>query len=231
VLTAVSYNIHQCVGTDGKCDPQRIAAVIQDTKADIIGLQEVDFSPLGARKSHQLDYLAEATRMRAVAGPTIRRADIEFGNALLTCLEIIAVRFHDLTVVRRQPRGVIDAEIVYDDRIIRVLVTHFGLALNERRRQAQALLKILRQQKANYALTLVIGDINEWRPRGFALYSLNHHLGKAPSLRTFPSFFPVFALDRIWVNPRAALMHIKIANNGLVRTASDHLPILATVKV
>ena len=80
-------------------------------------------------------------------------------------------------------------EIVWDGKIIRVLVTHFGLALNERRRQAQALVRILRQQKANYALTLVIGDINEWRPRGFALYSLNNHLGKAPARRTFSFFF------------------------------------------
>jgi endonuclease/exonuclease/phosphatase family metal-dependent hydrolase len=231
LLTAVSYNIHQCVGTDGKCDPQRIAAVIQDTKADIIGLQEVDLNPLGAKKSHQLDYLAEATGMRAVAGPTIRRADIVFGNALLTCREIIHVRFHDLTVVRRQPRGVIDAEIVCEGKIIRVLVTHFGLALNERRRQAQSLIKILRQQKASYTLTLVIGDINEWRPRGFALYSLDGHMGKAPSRRSFPSFFPVFALDRIWVKPRTALLHVKITNNGLARTASDHLPVLATFNV
>jgi endonuclease/exonuclease/phosphatase family metal-dependent hydrolase len=230
LLTAVSYNIHQCVGTDGKRDPHRIARVIQDTKADIIGLQEVDFNP-GEKKSHQLDYLAEATGMRAVAGPTIRRADIEFGNALLSCREIIAVRFHDLTVVRRQPRGVIDAEIVCDGKIIRVLVTHFGLALNERRRQAQSLVRILRQPKANYALTLVIGDINEWRPRGFALYSLDSHMGKAPSRRTFPSFFPVFALDRIWVKPRSALLQVKIANHGLARTASDHLPVLATVNL
>jgi endonuclease/exonuclease/phosphatase family metal-dependent hydrolase len=229
LLTAVSYNIHQCVGTDGKRDPQRIATVIQDTKADIIGLQEVDFNLFGERKSHQLDYLADTTGMRAVAGPTIRRADIEFGNALLTCLEITSVRFHDLTVVRRQPRGVIDAEILCDGKIVRVLVTHFGLALNERRRQAQSLIRILRQHRDDYALTLVIGDINEWRPRGFALYSLNSHLGKAPSRRTFPSFFPVFALDRIWVKPRAALLQIKIANNGAARTASDHLPVLAIV--
>lgn len=231
LLTAVSYNIHQCVGIDGKRDPQRIAAVIQETRADIIGLQEVDFNPAGDKRSHQLDYLAEATGMKAVAGPTIRRTDVEFGNALLTRSDIIRVRFHDLTVVRRQPRGVIDAEIMCEGKLVRVLVTHFGLALNERRRQAQSLLKILRQPKANYALTLVIGDINEWRPRGFALYSLNSHLGKAPSRRTFPSFFPVFALDRIWVTPRAALLQIKIANNGLARTASDHLPVLATVNV
>ena len=231
MLTAVSYNIHQCVGTDGKRDPQRIAAVIQETKADIIGLQEVDFNSLGVRKSHQLDYLAEATGMSAVAGPTIRSADIQFGNALLTSREIIHVRLHDLTVVRRQPRGVIDAEILCDGKIIRVLVTHFGLALNERRRQTQSLLKILRQPKANYALTLVIGDINEWRPRGFALYSLNSHLGKAPSRRTFPSFFPVFALDRIWVTPRRALVQVKIPRNGLARIASDHLPVLAIVNL
>jgi endonuclease/exonuclease/phosphatase family metal-dependent hydrolase len=41
----------------------------------------------------------------------------------------------------------------------------------------------------------------------------------------------VFALDRIWVKPRTALLHVKITNNGLARTASDHLPVLATVNV
>ena len=231
MLTAVSYNIHQCVGTDGKRDPERVAAVIRDTKADIIGLQEVDFSPVGEKRSHQLDYLAEVTGMKAIAGPTIRRTDIEFGNALLTSTDIVRVRFHDLTVVQRQPRGAIDAEVIWEGEIIRVLVTHFGLALNERRRQAQSLIKILRQTRAHAALTLVIGDINEWRPRGFALYSLDRHMGKAPARRTFPSFFPVFALDRIWVKPRSALFQVKIANSGVARTASDHLPLLATFSV
>ena len=93
--------------------------------------------------------------MRAVAGPTIRRADIEFGNALLTCREIIHVRFHDLTVVRRQPRGVIDAEIVCEGKIIRVLVTHFGLALNERRRQAQSLHQDTAPTKSRVMLLLL----------------------------------------------------------------------------
>lgn len=231
LLTAVSYNIHQCIGTDGKRDPQRIGAVIRETKGDILGLQEVDFNPLGEKKSHQLDYLAEITGMKGVAGPTIRSADIHFGNALLTSGEITNVTFHDLTVVRRQPRGAIDAEMVCDGKPVRVLVTHLGLALNERRRQAQSLIRILRQQKADYAFTLVIGDINEWRPRGFALYSLNSHLGKAPSPRSFPSFFPVFALDRIWVKPRAALLHVKVAHSRLARVASDHLPVLANINL
>jgi endonuclease/exonuclease/phosphatase family metal-dependent hydrolase len=229
LFTAASYNIHQCVGTDKKRDPQRVAAVIRDLQVDVIGLQEVDFNPQGKTRSHQLDYLAETTGMTAVAGPTIRQAGAEFGNALLTCREITRVRHHDVTVVRRQPRGVIDAEIECAGKIVRVLVTHLGLAVNERRRQAQSLLRILREQKENYDFTLVLGDINEWRPRGFALYGLDAFLGKIPSPRTFPSFFPVFALDRIWVRPKAALRKITVANDDSARIASDHLPVLATI--
>jgi endonuclease/exonuclease/phosphatase family metal-dependent hydrolase len=229
VLTAASYNIHQCVGTDGKCDPQRVADVIHSLNADIVGLQEVDFNPRGETKSHQLDYLAKATGMSAIAGPTIRRVDAEFGNALLTSRKISNVRHHDVSVTRRQPRGVIDAEIALEGQRVRVLATHLGLAVNERRRQAEALLKILMDQKERYDLTLVLGDINEWRPRGFATGSLDTYLGKIASPRTFPAFFPLFALDRIWVAPHSALVEVKVPNHPLVRLASDHRPILATV--
>jgi endonuclease/exonuclease/phosphatase family metal-dependent hydrolase len=231
MLTAVSYNIHQCVGTDGRRDLRRVAAVLQELKADVIGLQEVDFNPQGEKNLHQLAYLAEVTGMNAVAGPTFRRRDADFGNALLTSREISEVRLHDVSVSGRQPRGVIDAEISCDGKRVRVLVTHLGLAVNERRRQAQSLLRIIREQREKCDFTLVLGDINEWRPRGFALYSLDSHLGKMPSPRTFPSFFPVFALDRIWVTPRTALLQIVIPNNGLARSASDHLPVLATVNL
>jgi endonuclease/exonuclease/phosphatase family metal-dependent hydrolase len=231
LLTAVSYNIHQCVGTDGRRDAQRVAAVIDDINADIIGLQEVDFNPRGEKKSHQLDYLAEATGMNAVAGRTILRADAEFGNALLTRWEISKVRFHDVSVPRRQPRGVIDADLVVEGKLVRVVVTHLGLAVNERRRQAQSLLKILAGPGEGYDLTVLLGDINEWRPRGFATYSLDAYLGRMYSPRTFPSFFPVFALDRIWVAPKGALQEVRIPKNGLARVASDHLPLVATVSM
>ena len=120
-----------------------------------------------------------------------------FGNALLTCREIIHVRFHDLTVVRRQPRGVIDAEIVCEGKIIRVLVTHFGLALNERRRQAQSLIKILRQQKASYTLTLRHRRHKRMAPQRIRSLQSDGHMGKAPSRRSFPSFFPCLSRSHL----------------------------------
>jgi endonuclease/exonuclease/phosphatase family metal-dependent hydrolase len=231
LLTAVSYNIHQCVGTDGRCDPERVAAVIREMNADVVGLQEIDFNPRGEKKSHQLDFLVEATGMNAIAGQTIRRVEAEFGNALLTRCEVSTVRLHDISVARRQPRGVIDAEVAFKGKIVRVLVTHLGLAINERRRQAESLLRMLNEPEKNYDFTLMIGDINEWRHWGFATYSLDAYFGRLPSPRSFPSFFPVFSLDRIWVTPTTALQEIRIANNGLARVASDHLPVVATVNL
>jgi len=41
-----SYNIHQCVGIDRRLDIDRVAAVIRQMDADIVGLQEVN-APFG----------------------------------------------------------------------------------------------------------------------------------------------------------------------------------------
>jgi endonuclease/exonuclease/phosphatase family metal-dependent hydrolase len=229
VLTVLSYNVHRCVGIDRRCDPPRIARLIQQSRADIVGLQEVDLAFRAERRSHQLDDLAEATGLSAIAGPTIGGIEARFGNALLTRGKINRVEFHDLSVLRREPRGLIDANIGVHGTTVRVLVTHLGLRMNERRRQTQSLLKILSDGAGATDLTLLMGDINEWRPRGFAPYSLDKILGKAPAPRTFPAMFPVFSLDRIWVKPVRALKEIKIPDHELAQVSSDHRPVLAIV--
>lgn len=228
MITVVSYNIHECVGTDGRRDPERIARIIQELNADIVGLQEVDFSPLGKNKSYQLNYISAATGLCAIAAPTIQRIDAEFGNALLTRPEIHTVQLHDVSFPGRQPRGVIDAVIAFEDKTVRVLVTHLGLHARERKHQVQRLLKILDQHR-DIDCTILLGDINEWRPQGFAVRMFNAKLGKGISARTFPSFYPVFALDRVWVSPRAALVEKTIPHHSLARVASDHLPVRAII--
>jgi endonuclease/exonuclease/phosphatase family metal-dependent hydrolase len=44
ILNVATYNIHRCVGIDGRYDPARIARVLKEIGADIVGLQEVDTS-------------------------------------------------------------------------------------------------------------------------------------------------------------------------------------------
>jgi endonuclease/exonuclease/phosphatase family metal-dependent hydrolase len=229
VLTVASYNIHQCVGTDGKRDPHRIARVIRELKPDIIGLQEVDYRPLGEKKSYQLNYLAEVTGLTPIAGPTIHRPDAVFGNALLTSGEILSVRRHDLSVRRRQPRGAIDADILVRGRPVRAIVTHLGLSGRERKKQVLRLLDLLADKGTFH--TLVLGDINEWWPPRFSVRELNAFMGRAFSPRTFPSSWPIFSLDRIWFSPRGALTDGGAVKTPLTRVASDHLPVHATVTI
>src|SRR5262245_5407673 len=165
MLNVVSYNVHECVGIDGRRDPERIARLIRELQPDIIGLQEVDFSPLNGSKSYQLNYLAEATGLHPIAGPTVRRADADFGNALLTRPMIETRQLHDVSFPGRQPRGVIEAVLAVEKQTVRVLVTHLGLHARERRYQVELLLKILGREQ-EMGCTIVLGDINEWRPQG-----------------------------------------------------------------
>ena len=43
--------------------------------------------------------------------------------------------------------------------------------------------------------------------------------------------FPVFALDRIWVRPRQAVVTVGVHATAVARVASDHLPLVAEIEI
>jgi hypothetical protein len=47
--------------------------------------------------------------------------------------------------------------------------------------------------------------------------------------RSFPSRWPLLALDRVWVRPRPSLLALKAHRSPLAAKASDHLPVKAIV--
>lgn len=225
-FTVASYNIHRCVGLDGHLDPQRIVRVIQELGAKIIGLQEVD-SRKEAGGLSQFDRLAHATGLTAIPGPTIYREDGYYGNVLLVDCHVTDVKHIDLSIPGREPRGAIDAHLNIHGLAVRVLVTHLGLRMRERRYQVRCLVHHL-SSKAN-DLVIVLGDINEWIPLRYPIRSLHRCLGKSPTRRTFPSSFPMLPLDRIWVRPREAMAAISVHESPLAQIASDHLPLKADI--
>jgi endonuclease/exonuclease/phosphatase family metal-dependent hydrolase len=81
------------------------------------------------------------------------------------------------------------------------------------------------------AAVIVCGDINEWFTIGRPLRWLHGRLGRTPALPTFPAGFPMFALDRIWVQPRAAVLGLGVHATPAARAASDHLPLAAEIEV
>jgi endonuclease/exonuclease/phosphatase family metal-dependent hydrolase len=215
---------------DGRRDTGRIASVIRDLDCDAVGLQEVDSRAGAHADSMQLDYLARATGMEALAGPTILRHDGDYGNALLTRRPVLAVRRHDISFASREPRGALDVDLDVDGRRVRVIVTHLGLRASERRYQVKLLLKLLHPVEPG-ELVIALGDINEWLPVGRPLRWLHDLFGCPPSQRTFPTGFPLFALDRVWVRPRTSLIDVRAHTGAHVRVASDHYPLKAIISL
>lgn len=227
-LEVTSYNIHRCIGRDKRHDPKRIARVLGELNSDIIALQEVESRFGRAADVHQLDYLAEATGLNAIAGPTILNPESHYGNALLTRYPVREVRRLDLSVLpNREPRGALDVTLEVGEYSLRVIATHLGLRAWERREQVRRLLAGLAETTSD--LTIVVGDINEWAPLSRPLRWLRTYLGKAPAPCTFPSQFPLFALDRLWTLPQSALVSLKAWRTPLTHLASDHLPLQARI--
>jgi endonuclease/exonuclease/phosphatase family metal-dependent hydrolase len=227
LLSVVSYNIHQCVGSDRRRDATRIAAILKELDADIIGLQEVHSAHDGTFEAYQMRYLAETTGYHVVSGPNVTKTNSEYGNVLLTRHSVVRVNRLDLSVPGREARGAIDADIAIGDRVVRVIVSHLGLGARERRYQTKRLLGLLAQEKTSPIIALL--DINEWFPLGAPILRFNEEFGRAPCFRSFPSFFPLFSLDRVWVKPCAALITVEPYITPITRVASDHLPLVAKI--
>ncbi len=228
-FSAVSYNVHECVGCDGRRDPSRIARIIKESGADVVGLQEVhsDLSGGDDEELHQMDYLAKSTGLQAVAGTAFQRRNGDYGNVLLTSRPILNVQKLDLSIPGHEPRGALDVDLEIGGEAVRVIVTHLGLHPGERRFQVKRLLLALSEPRTR--IVVILSDFNEWLPGSRPLRWLQEYFGEMPRLRTFPSRFPVFPLDRIWVSPAAALVKLSIFSNPLTRVASDHLPLKATI--
>ena len=82
-LVVASYNIHKCVGTDGRFEPARIAAVIAEMDADVVAVQEAD--KRFGRRHGLLDIKALEKQTGLSLIPTSEEANGHgwHGNALL----------------------------------------------------------------------------------------------------------------------------------------------------
>jgi endonuclease/exonuclease/phosphatase family metal-dependent hydrolase len=225
VFSVASYNVHQCIGLDGRRDVRRIARVLNDLGVQLIGLQEVGTDLQGATVSSQMEYLSQSTGLHAIAGMTFDQKTGPYGNVLLTGWRVLASCVHDLSVPGCEPRGAIDAELDIAGHSVRVIVTHLGLRAAERRYQARRLLEVL--SHGSHRFIIMLGDINEWILRSRPLRWFHVRFGTPPAPRTYPSCFPLFALDRIWVMPREVLLEVRAHATPLTRMASDHLPVKA----
>jgi endonuclease/exonuclease/phosphatase family metal-dependent hydrolase len=224
-LRVATYNVHACVGTDGRHDPDRVAAVVGELDADVVALQEFP-SPASVAIEHRAPVeLVALDRYQCALGPTRTIATRCFGNALLARHRIVDVQRIDLSMDKREPRGAIATTIEFDGVPVHLLAAHLGLRVGERRFQVEQLLSYL--DSVRHSLVVVLGDFNDWLPGRSAAHVLDRRMGASARLRSFPSMRPVLSLDRIWIQPASVLRRMFVHTSALARRASDHLPVVA----
>ena len=233
----MTYNVHRCVGVDGKLDVGRIAAVIAQCRPDIVALQELD---VGRRRTGAVDQahaIANRLGMAFHFHAAMKVEEEHYGDAILATAPLKVIRAGALpnspSIRGLEPRGALWLEIEIGGRSLQVINTHLGLVPHEQRAQAVALAgpEWMGHRDRRDPLIL-LGDFNA-TPYASTYRTLASRLTDARSLckgarasPTFPSRFPMLAIDHVFVSAGIGVSHIEAHAAPLARVASDHLPLV-----
>ncbi|WP_199194772.1 endonuclease/exonuclease/phosphatase family protein [Phyllobacterium phragmitis] len=224
-----SYNVHKCVGIDKQFDPERIARVITEIDADVIAIQEAD-KRFGQRSGLlDLDWLERESGLVPVPINAMSPTGHGWHGNLLLSRKGTVRHVHQLKLPGVEPRGALVVDIDFAAGQLRIIAAHLGLLRRSREQQAEAIMAAFETEEV--LPTLLIGDLNEWRVgKRSSLASLlpifDPSSGAVPS---FPSRFPVLALDRVLGHPHNLVTAVEVHDTPLARIASDHLPIKAHI--
>ncbi len=207
--------------------------MLQSVEADVVALQEVVGA--GPRGGGHAEALGAALGMGWVMAPARQLRGHHFGNAVLSRFPIVHHLHQDLTWKTCEPRRLQRADVSVDGCTLHVFNVHLGTAILERRHQAERLAAIVSDRHVN-GPKLVLGDFNEWM-RGLATTLLSEKL-QSVDLRnflkrrgTYPGLFPILHLDHIYHAGRVEVQRVELPRTRLALVASDHLPLVAEVKI
>jgi endonuclease/exonuclease/phosphatase family metal-dependent hydrolase len=228
-IRIMTYNLHNGFNTKGKLNMEKIAQVIENNNPDIVALQEVSRGWVISGRVDMLAWLSQRLRMPYVFGPT---ADPFWGNAILSRYPIMAYTRNDLPprnllILRGFTIALID--LGNGDKL-KVIVTHFhnaNGATDIRQLQSKAIINFW----ASMNRTALLGDLNAEPNEPEMLMLQNAGLQNAAAamqstpVYTFPSDNAHKQLDYIWISPDLSVKEVSIPAS----TASDHLPVIATI--
>jgi endonuclease/exonuclease/phosphatase family metal-dependent hydrolase len=236
----VTYNVHRCVGTDGRLSPQRIAEVIAACEPDIAALQEVDVGRVRTGGIDQVATIAGQLGMQPHFHPAMHLLGELYGDAILTRMPSTLVKAGLLPTPKLlrpiEPRGALWVSTEFGGVKLDIVNTHLGLSRAERSMQVGALVGPEWIGGAEKGAFILAGDFNVGR-RSRSFSRLAAHLRPARDakgrrrLRTFPSRLPMLSLDHVFVSDAIETVDAHTVRTKLARVASDHLPLVAELRI
>jgi endonuclease/exonuclease/phosphatase family metal-dependent hydrolase len=235
-LRVATYNIHKGVqgfGPARRLEIHNLALAVKMLDADIVCLQEVRAAnQREARRfaawpdQPQAKFLAPHGYEVVYCTNAVTRHG-EHGNALLTRWPVVGWQHEDISDHRFEQRGLLHVQLLMHDRLIHVIVAHFGLIPASRARQADRLKRYIAHRVPGAAPLIVAGDFNDWGTRVSRILGLGT-LQAFESTRTYtyPARLPLVQLDHIYVRGFAPVA-LTVPHGRVWRRMSDHLPLIA----
>ncbi len=241
-LRVMTYNVHSCVGMDGRAAPQRIARVIARHRPDIVALQEIDVARRRTGGIDQAQQIARILSMTFHFHPVLHVEEERYGDAILTHLPMRLVKAAPLPGLvarpRLEPRGALWVAVDVGGVEVQVINTHLGLWGRERQRQIAALLgpDWLGHPQCRPPVILC-GDFNAL-PQSPVCRRLRRHLADAqamlPGHRPRGTFFgrlPHARIDHIFIDSGIEVLAVEVPDSRIAKLASDHLPVVAELRL
>jgi endonuclease/exonuclease/phosphatase family metal-dependent hydrolase len=244
-ITVASYNMRKAIGLDRRRDPHRILDVLHQIDADVVALQEADkrFGGRGSAVPHELidshglyKPVHLGVRHKRAFDKARKHTDKLFkisnrnigwhGNAILVKRHVGVLDCSALDLPTLEPRGAVMAELLINEKPIRVVGMHLDLSGLWRKRQMRAIFDAIAERPQKMP-TVLMGDTNEWRTEAGCLKEIEPEFHLAPTGPSFHARHPVASLDRIIVHKDLTIEAAGVHMSPAARRASDHLPIWA----
>lgn len=235
-LRIMAYNVHHA-NPPSKPDSIDINAIVRTIEAqnpDIIALQEIDANTERSGKGNQAEMIAEKLGMNVFFGKAIDYGGGEYGVAVLSKYSISEEKVHRLPTAPEtngEPRVLATVKIsLPDNTFIRFGSTHLDAQKTDTNRllQINEIVKIASEENLPM---IVAGDFNA-PPNTEVIDVLDQYFTRTCSTcePTIPVHNPSKAIDFIFYKPQDFLSVIshRVINETY---ASDHLPILAILKI
>jgi endonuclease/exonuclease/phosphatase family metal-dependent hydrolase len=243
-LRVMTYNVHSCIGNDRVLSPTRIAEVIAAYNPDVVALQELDVGRARTGNVDQAHLIAQRLEYVFHFFPGMEIEEERFGDAILSRYHMhlrhaAGLPRHQYRS-KRTHRGALWVSMEVDGRTVQIINTHLGLGRVERRSQTERLLSDEWLGHKDCTSPLIFcGDLNSL-PRSFVhrqYKSILHdtqpflHGSRARSKNTYPSPYPMWRIDYIFVSPDIRVTNVIVPRTRLTRLASDHLPVIADLEI